>query len=213
LRTIAESLPADLRERAQVVWGVPVVDAYSSSELGYIALQCPRHPHYHVQAENLLVEILDDRGQPAFPGEAGRVVATTLHNFATPLIRYWSGDYAMAGAACPCGRGLPVLERVMGRVRNMLRLPDGTRRWPSFLSKYWAGVGPIRQVQLVQHAVDHLEVRAVIDRDFTADETATLQAVFAKTLQFPYRIEVSRVARIERGAGNKYEEFLCLIPD
>lgn len=213
LRTFGETLPEDLREEAQAVWGVPLVDSYSSTEVGYVALQCPDHPHYHVQAENLLVEVLDAEGRPCAPGEIGQVVSTPLHSFATPLIRYASGDMAMVGAPCPCGRGLPVLERIYGRVRNMLRLPDGTRRWPSFPSKYWLPIAPIRQIQLVQHALDHVEVRAVCPRPFTTEETAALAAAFAQTLRFPHRITISRVDAIGRNAGNKFEEFLCLVPD
>jgi len=213
LRTFGEALPEDLREETQAVWGVPLVDSYSSTEVGYVAVQCPDYPHYHVQSENLLVEVLDAKGRPCAPGDIGQVVSTPLHNFATPLIRYASGDMAKVGAPCPCGRGLPVLERIYGRVRNMLRLPDGTRRWPSFPSKYWLPVAPIRQIQLVQHALDHVEVRAVCPRPFTTEETAALQAAFAQTLRFPHRITLARVDAIGRNAGNKFEEFLCLVPD
>ncbi|MGH8617527.1 MAG: phenylacetate--CoA ligase family protein [Burkholderiales bacterium] len=213
LRTFGEALPEDLREEARAVWGVPVVDSYSSTEIGYVALQCPDHEHYHVQSENLLVEVLDAAGRVCAPGDIGQIVTTPLHSFATPLIRYASGDLAQVGAPCPCGRGLPVLTRILGRVRNMLRLPDGTRRWPSFPSKYWLPIAPIRQIQLVQHALDHVEVRAVCAQPFTAAQTAALQAAFAQTLRFPHRITISRVESIARNAGNKYEEFLCLVPD
>ena len=51
-----------------------------------------------------------------------------LHNFAMPLIRYAIGDLAEVGAACPCGRTLPVLRRVLGRTRDMLVLPSGEKR-------------------------------------------------------------------------------------
>jgi phenylacetate-CoA ligase len=54
-------------------------------------------------------------------------VVTPLHNFAMPLIRYAIGDYAEAGPPCACGRGLPVLARILGRARNLLTLPHGER--------------------------------------------------------------------------------------
>ena len=53
---------------------------YTCQEAGYIALQCPDHAHYHVQSENLIVEILDGDGNPCAPGESGRVVLSDLHN-------------------------------------------------------------------------------------------------------------------------------------
>ncbi|TFG81265.1 MAG: phenylacetate--CoA ligase family protein, partial [Chromatiales bacterium] len=124
-RSFSEALRPALRETVRAAWGVEIADVYSCEEAGYIALQCPQHEHYHVQAENLIVEILDADGKFCAPGETGEVVLTTLHNFAMPLIRYRLGDYAEFGDPCPCGRGLPVLRRIHGRQRNMLRLPDG----------------------------------------------------------------------------------------
>ncbi|MDP1717022.1 MAG: hypothetical protein Q8L40_03015, partial [Burkholderiales bacterium] len=108
VRTFGETLPQDLRMTCRKAWGVPVTDIYSAEEAGAIALQCPEYEHYHVQEENLLVEILDEQGRPCRPGETGRVVITTLHNFAMPLVRYENGDYAEVGGPCPCGRGLMV---------------------------------------------------------------------------------------------------------
>ena len=57
-----------------------------------------------------------------------RVVISTLHNFAMPLLRYDIGDFAEVGDDCPCGRRLPVLKRILGRQRNLLCLPSGQRR-------------------------------------------------------------------------------------
>ena len=56
-------------------------------------------------AENLIVEIVDDKGAPCASGEIGRVIVTDLHNFATPLMRYDIGDYAEVAAPCLCGGG------------------------------------------------------------------------------------------------------------
>lgn len=211
LRSFGETLPAELRTLAREAWGVPVTDAYSSEELGTIALQCPEQEHYHVQAENLLLEVLDDAGRPCAPGQVGRVVATTLHNFAMPLIRYETGDYAEVGGACPCGRGLPVLKRILGRSRNMLRLPGGSSHWPSFPSADWLAVAPIRQIQLVQRTLEEVEVRYALARELSQDERERLAAVFRKCLGHPFRILLTRVERIERNPGMKHEDFVSLV--
>jgi len=65
-------LPANLREQVRLAWHVDLVDCYSAEEVGYIALQCPAHEYYHVQAEHLLVEIIDRAGKPCPPGQTGR---------------------------------------------------------------------------------------------------------------------------------------------
>jgi phenylacetate-CoA ligase len=124
VRTIGETLSDEIRKRCRQAGGIEVVDLYSSQEFGIIALQCPVSGLYHVQSESLLVEVLNDDGQPCKPGEIGRIVITDLHNFATPIIRYEIRDYAEAGPACPCGRGLAALARIMGRRRNMVVFPQ-----------------------------------------------------------------------------------------
>ena len=185
-------------------------DSYSSEEAGYIALQCPLGA-YHVQAENVLVEILDENGNACAPGEIGRVVITTLHNFAMPLIRYAIGDYARAGRPCACGRGLPVLQQILGRQRNMIRLPDGSQHWPSFPEDKGVSIEPVRQIQVVQKKLDEILLRVVSPRPLSSVEAAKLIEAFRDTLGFPYRIAIERVESIPRGRNFKFEDFVSEI--
>lgn len=210
-RTYGEMLRPETRGIVREAWGVELVDSYSSEELGYIALQCPECEHYHVQAESLIVEVLDESGAACGPGETGQIVVSTLHNFAMPLLRYASGDYAEVGApcACACGRGLPVLRRIVGRQRNMLLRPDGTRYWPSFPFESWANIAPIEQFQVIQRSRDHIELRVVSPRDLNSTETAAMLAALRGALDSDYRMTLLRLAQIPRGAGDKYEDFIC----
>jgi phenylacetate-CoA ligase len=211
VRSFGGAFPEDAREVIRRAWGVPLSDIYTAEEVGYIALQCPEHDHYHVQSENLVVEVLDESGQPCAPGEIGRVVLTTLHNFAMPLVRYEIGDYAEAGAPCPCGRGLPVIRRILGRQRNILTFPDGRRRWPSFPSERWSGAAPVRQLQLVQCAPDRIDVNVVAARALTGSEKAALVAALQGCLGYPFRMEVRELAEIPRSASHKFEDFVSEI--
>lgn len=79
----------------------------------------------HVQSEAVLIEIVDDRGRLCSSGQSGRVIISTLHNLAMPIICYEIGDYATVGEPCECGRPHPVIETVLGRVRNLVRTPKG----------------------------------------------------------------------------------------
>lgn len=210
-RTYSEALRPDLRETVRAAWGVQIADGYSCEEAGNIALQCPRHEHYHIQSENLLVEILDEAGRPCAPGETGRVVITTLHNFAMPLIRYELGDYAEVGEPCECGRGLPVLTRILGRRRNMVVLPDGRRHWPSMPSTMWHAVAPIEQFQVTQTGIGSLEVKYVMGRPLSQEEIAGLEQALAERFSHAFDIVWQRVDAIERGQGGKYEDFISLL--
>lgn len=144
VRTLNEPLDPAVRELCRRAWGVKVTDVYSSAEAGYIALQCPEHEHYHVQSEGVLVEVLRDDDSACDPGERGRVVITVLHSHPMPLIRYEIGDHAEVGDPCACGRGLPVLRRILGRTRNMLVTVDGKRFWPELGLRSFLDIAPVR---------------------------------------------------------------------
>jgi phenylacetate-CoA ligase len=184
-----------------------VHDLYSSQELGMMALECPDHPHYHVQSENVLIEVLDDDGRPCEPGRVGRLVATDLHNFAQPMIRYEMGDHAVVGEPCPCGRGLPVLERILGRTRNMVRRPGGGTFWPVIMFSDYAAAAPVRQMQLVQKSLTDVELRAVAVRPMTPDEEAEVTKLVQRDLGHAFNVTFDYVDAIERAANGKYEDF------
>jgi phenylacetate-CoA ligase len=211
LRLVSEAIDPDARRFLSETWSVPVTDVYSAQEVGYIALQCPEHPHYHVQSESVYVEVIDDAGLPCRPGETGRVVVTSLHNFAMPLIRYDIGDYAEVGDACPCGRGLPVIKRIFGRVRNMVTLPSGERRWPNLAGPFYREIAPVLQHQIVQHDIDTIEARLVVERALSAHEEEALRALILRRLGHAFSLSLTYHPRIERGRSGKFEEFLSKV--
>ena len=207
VQTLSEVLDPALREECRRLWDIEIVDMYSTQETGYIALQCPETENYHIQSEDALIEILDADGAPGRAGDIGRVVVTPLHNFATPLLRYDIGDYAEVGAECPCGRGLPVLTRIMGRARAMLTLPGGGRSWPLMGGSRFAEIAPVRQYQFVQKSPERIEARLVVERPLGAEEEEMLRQRMLSRLGHPFEIKFSYVDRIARRAGEKYEEF------
>lgn len=208
VRTFGEMLAPETRDLSEQAWSVPVTDVYSAEEVGYLALQCPENPHYHVQSEAVLVELLDEQGKACGPGEIGRVVVTLLHGFAMPLIRYDIGDYAEVGEACPCGRGLPVLRRILGRVRNMLTTSSGLRYWPALSDRKFSEIAPVLQRQVVQKDFDTLEVRMVVGRPLTKDEESRLRDLILSGLPAGMRLDFAYCSSILRGAGGKFEDFI-----
>jgi phenylacetate-CoA ligase len=98
--TMAEALTPEIRTAATDFFQARVFDCYSSGELGVAALECLESGLYHLMAETVLGEVLDEAGEPCAPGEMGRLVLTDLSNFATPIIRYEPGDYAELAGPC-----------------------------------------------------------------------------------------------------------------
>lgn len=208
VRSFAEVLDPGTRQLLREVLAPVVTDVYSTQECGTLALQCPRHDHYHVQSEGAYVEVLRDDGKPCRPGEIGRIVITPLHNFAMPLIRYDIGDYAEVGTPCDCGRGLPVLKRILGRVRNMMVLPSGDKRWP-FIGADYRRFAPVRQVQVIQKSLQLIEIRLVVERPLTPDEEANVRAFALGRLGHPFEVNLVYCDDIPRSPGGKFEDFKC----
>jgi len=214
IQTIGETLSDHVRDEAAGVFGAAVCDCYSSEEVGYIALQCPDEALHHVMAETLIVEVLNADGAPCREGEVGRVTITDLRNFATPLIRYDIGDHAEVGPPCRCGRGLPTLRRILGRERNLIRMPDGTRHWPLVGFHRFRAIAPVAQYQLVQDGPETIEVRLVVERPLTAGEEAALAAHIQASLGYPFALRLTYFPeRIPTGRNGKFEEFVCALPD
>lgn len=211
ITTIGEPLPEGLHDLARDTWGAAIADIYTCQEMGYLALQCPENGHYHVQSENVLLEVVRDDGLPCKPGEVGRVLLTSLHNFASPLIRYEVGDLAEVGEPCSCGRRLPVLKRIVGRERQMFVFPDGSKRWPGI----WVASIPqhtgvkFSQIQVVQTHLDRLLIRIVPIGALGENERQRIAAYFRQSLMFDFQCSFETLDEIPRSTGGKYEDFRC----
>ena len=209
VRTMSETMDAELRATVAELLGVPLIDDYSAQEVGTIAFQCPDYPVYHVQSESVLVEVVDEDDTLCEPGEVGRVVVTHLHNLRMPLLRYDIGDYAEVGEPCPCGRGLPVLRQILGRSRNMLHYPDGRRRWPLPGDGRYREIAPIEQYQFIQRDLGRLDVNLVAGRPLSADEQSRFKAWVRKRLDYPFELTLHFFDEIPRHASGKFEDFRC----
>ena len=212
IKNVGDTVRQPLRDRVREVTGLEIEDNYSSSEVGCMAIQCPTSGLYHIMSESLIVEILKEDGTACKEGEVGRVVVTDLYNAASPLIRYDLGDHAEVGGACTCGRHLPTIKRVLGRDRNLLIRPDGSKVWPpggrKTLEKY-----NITQWQISQYAVDDLEYRIVRDTPLTEEQHRDMTLAVNDMLKFPGTIRLVEMTEIPLGKSGKYEESICLIKE
>jgi len=213
--TIGETLHPAIRAAAGRWFDTATVcDCYSSQEVGYIALECPASGLYHAMAEGLIAEVLNEAGEPCRVGEVGRATITDLHNYATPLIRYDIGDLVEMAPPCACGRGLPTWKRIVGRERNLVLMPDGTRHWPVTGFLRCREVAPVVQYQFVQQDRDNIEARLVVERALSATEEEGLRSLFTAAIGYPFAVRLSYFDRqIPRSRSGKYEEFVCDVPE
>ena len=204
----AETLSPAEREAVEGRFGKVVFDRYGCEEVSLIASECEAHDGLHMSAEGLYVEVLDSEGD-----RPGRVVVTDLFNRGMPLIRYEVGDLAtLAPGPCPCGRGLPRLGRVFGRTTDILYAPDGRRiSGVSILDTFVIHVPGVHQAQIVQDALDHIELRVVPDRGFS-QETRDLLAQNVRDIFGPaMRYDLEIVESIAPTARGKFQFTICEI--
>lgn len=209
VRSFGEIVEPELRRKIKEEFNLAFTDVYSSQEVGYIALQCSEHDHYHVQDENLLVEVLNEDNQLCKPGEIGRIVVSTLHNFSSPLIRYDLGDYAKVGEPCACGRGLQVLQYILGRQRNMLHLPDGRKRWPVFGNQESMpeSIPTFFQFQIIQKSLFDIDVNVVRPSPFNSDEKISAINYLNDVLGYAFNYKFHYLDEIPRNPTGKFEDF------
>ena len=165
ITSTGDTLFPSYRETIEQAFETPVLDYYGAGGEGvHLASQCmDSRGKYHIHPENAILEILTDKG-PVHPGERGRLVVTQLDNLAMPLIRYQLDDVAVAASEedrCACGRTLPMLEKIEGRIPDLVALPDGTFLVMHFFVVLFKNLQAVHQYQIVQQAVDGVLVRLV----------------------------------------------------
>jgi phenylacetate-CoA ligase len=203
----AEVLEPSTRALIEEVFGCPVFNRYGCREVSVVASECDRHDGLHVMAEGLYVEVV--RGdRPARPGELGSVLVTDLLNLAMPLIRYRIGDMAaLDHSPCACGRQLPRLQRLEGRVTDFVVGADGRLVSGVFLATYLVAMRPsLGQVQLWQEAPGRVLYK-VRPNDKQALGSADLHFLEAETKRYlghDVRVDHECVAELPREPSGKY---------
>jgi phenylacetate-CoA ligase len=205
--TTAEVLLPGDRELIERAFHTKVFNRYGCREVSTIAAECEQHRGLHVNAEHVFVEIVPD---PAVSAPAGRVVVTDLLNYSMPLIRYQIGDVAhWLGSECPCGRGLPLLSEIEGRLTDFLVLADGTHlSGVALLTWVFASLPQVRQVQFVQQSAERILLRLIPGNGYTAETKELIRQKMTPYLRGLATMEFEEVANISSEASGKHRFVL-----
>jgi len=200
--TSAETLLGHQRRAIEETFATRVFDQYGQAEMQSFWYECEAgRMHAHPLAG--ITEILRPDGAPAAPGEMGEVVLTGLVNYAMPLLRYRVGDTARFSAeSCPCGRGMPVIEEIGGRLDDFVYTRE--RGFLGRLDPVLKGVRNIIESQLEQESLDVLRVRFVPAVRFTAEDLQTLENNLRARVGRSIHLEFECTDRIPRSATGKF---------
>lgn len=207
--TSAEVLTDETRRRVEQAWGIRVYDTYGATEYAPIAAECA-HGRKHLFEDGAIIEIVDERGRPVPPGALGdRVLLTVFNRWTQPLIRYEISDMTRPIAGeCACGRKLQLIERIEGRVEEVLRFPSRSGAGPVSIHPnvfhQALETAPVAGWQVVQQE-DGLTVLVTGLRDGSWSEQlpASLGRLLAAQGAQAPPIRVVAVDALERGVTGK----------
>jgi len=201
IETSAETLLPEVRRDLMTAFGCPVLDRYGCREAGVIAHECSAGG-MHVNAEAVIAEV-----------EEGQVLVTTLNNLSMPLIRYRVEDLAETGdQCCSCGRGLPLLRQLRGRVSDIIRSPSGRLIHGEFFTHLFYGETGIRAFQVEQTSADHLEIRYVPAEGFDEAARGAIERSILEHGDSGFIVTWSRVEAISPGPSGKFR-FTIVRPE
>ena len=199
----AEALSPSTRDLVSRAFGTSVYNSYGCREFMLVACECAERNGLHVNMDHLVVETVDAAGRPV-TDETGDVCVTDLHNFAMPFVRFLNGDRATwSQRVCACGRQLPLLQSIDGRVLDMIVSADGRMVPGEFFVLVMLDFPQVRQFQIIQDTADALEVRIVPGPDVTAAVRSKLVERIAAHMGRAVRVWINEVAEIPLTSGGK----------
>ena len=188
----AEPLFPAVRTAIEAAFGAPVYNTYGSREFMSIAGECEQRQGLHINGENLVVETRNGRSD-----EPSELLVTDLHNYGMPFVRYATGDLGTISAMrCPCGRGLPMLESIEGRVLDTLRTADGRTVPGEFFPHLLKEVPEFAQYRVEQRTLDHVVISAVLNQPLSERSAALLRDEIGKVFGDSTRWELQPVSEI-----------------
>ncbi len=207
-----EVLTPLMRRQISDAFRAPVFETYGSHEFNLLAWQCKDTGEFHVCDDAVVLEVLKD-GRPAAVGERGEVVATSLHSFAMPLIRYRLGDLVTKGAeTCPCGQPFSVIRAIQGRMIDYFPLSDGRALHPYEIVSIVIRDAPwIRQYRLLQEREDRIVLQVVPVTTPSAADLALLEDRVAKLVGREVAFVVALVPQIALEPGGKFRVSRSLV--
>lgn len=208
----AEAMTDEGRTFIEEKFGIPVLSQYNAVEAFKIGFLCEERRGFHIHEDLCHVKIVDAKGEQVTNGEKGEVVISNFVNHGTVLLNYRLGDIAsMSNERCPCGRTLPLLSELEGRVEDILFLPDGRFIHPRAIWGVIKKRDEVLKYQLIQHEPARFELRLVtIDRKIYQQVVRGILADLRDLLGNSTTIESEHNEELRPQEGGKFRSVLSL---
>lgn len=205
------TLDSKSREIIESAFGTELFDYYGCYELGLIAWECSEHNGYHINNDSLVMEVIKD-GKAVPPGEMGKIVCTGLHSFAMPFIRYEIGDLGiLSDEKCPCGRGLPLLKSIEGRIDDLFISPGGKLYTASALAEKMGGIPGISQFRIIQESLRRINVQIAPDKNFSEETIKEIKGQLLQLMGTDFDIKVEVIDKIPPDPSGKLRSIISKV--
>lgn len=207
--TTSEKIMPAMREVIEEAFSTRLYEEYGALENVFFATEC-EYGRMHISPDAGVIEIVDENFQPVPVGTPGEVLATGFIRPSQPMIRYRIGDIAaFSDEVCPCGRAMPVLKEVLGRLEDTVYGPDG-RRMVRFHGIF-IDQPHVEEGQIIQEALNQLRVLVVPKPGFDdSDEREIIHRIHERVTP-QMRVEVEKVAHIQRTPAGKLRAVISLL--
>ena len=201
------------RTLLEKVFDVKVIDLYGCEEVGLIACECPQHEGMHLNYFNNFIEFIKDDGSPAKPGEEGSIVVTSLTNHAMPIIRYRIEDTGVPSVhRCSCGRNMPLMEKITGRVADFLVKKDGSLvAGISLIERTLTKIPGLSQMQIIQKDISNFHLNVVRDDHYCDSSHQELFSALKDVFGEEIKLHIDFVKNIKQEPSGKYRFSICQV--
>ena len=211
--TTAEFLDRQSREIITNAFKGELFDHYASTEIGLMSWECKHHLDYHINADNIIMEFVDEKNELVSVGKTGEIVCTNLNNYEMPLIRYAHGDAGQfVDGECTCGITMPLMRIVGGRKDDFLQTTAGKLMPPTIFFPYpFQSCKGIKQFRVIQERRDLLKFQLVLRESiepevFEKAETE-IKRVFGKDME----VEFETLDQLNREPSGKIRKVISHI--
>jgi len=211
--TSSETLLPHHRETIEKAFACRLFDFYGMAERVAFATECDLHDGKHINMDFSVFEVIANDDKPAASGKMGRIVATGLHNWAMPLIRYKTSDVTiLRGSPCKCGRGFDLMENVTTKDEDIVSTKDGRYISSSIINALTHHLTSIVEHQVIQDDLEHVRMLIVKKPEFLESDGKFLEENLKKTLGPGMKVKLEYVEKIPRTAGGKFRWVISKVP-
>lgn len=200
------------RELIAETLNCPVTSGYGGRDSGFVSHECPQGG-MHIMADATIVEIIDPQGRRLPEGEVGEIVVTDLYSREVPFLRYATGDVgALSSRKCPCGRPLPLLDKIEGRTTDFIVAPDGTILHALSVIYVVREIDGIEQFRIRQKAVDRFHVQLVRNDRFTLDSESRIREGLRQRLHAHVDVSIEYLSVLPPEPSGKFRHVISEVP-